>query len=167
MRATAWVERRFPSGSEPGLLPAVLERLRGTPARLEERVAGVSDDRAAQRVSDRWSIAENVGHLVDIDALWRGRIDSLARRDAILAAADMSNRATSEGGYDAWSLRSILEDFRAARAGLVARIESLDSSVLAHSAYHARLDQDMNVVDLAVMLADHDDHHLVAIGRLV
>jgi hypothetical protein len=35
-----WFERGFPTALPPHLLPVIVERLRGTPARLAERLAG-------------------------------------------------------------------------------------------------------------------------------
>ncbi len=39
-----WIERKFVFELPPAMFPNVLERLRGTPARVEERVASLSPD---------------------------------------------------------------------------------------------------------------------------
>ena len=68
-----WFERKFPSGLPGHLLGPILERLRGTPARLAERLAGVPDALLWRRPAEGWSIQENVGHLLDLEPLWRLR----------------------------------------------------------------------------------------------
>src|SRR6187399_3219772 len=55
-----WFDRRFPLGMLPEALPEILERLRGTPARLEDRTPNISRDRLVRRVGGTWSIQENV-----------------------------------------------------------------------------------------------------------
>jgi hypothetical protein len=44
IRLLDWLDRTWPFDLPVGAFPAVLERLRGTPARAEELVAGAHDD---------------------------------------------------------------------------------------------------------------------------
>ena len=50
MQRRTWFERQFELDLPPESLPDVIERLRGTPIRLEERVSRVPDEFRAQRV---------------------------------------------------------------------------------------------------------------------
>ena len=58
-----WFDRRFELGLPPEAFPDILERIRGTPARLEERIHGLESEVLTRRLNDAWSIQENVGHL--------------------------------------------------------------------------------------------------------
>lgn len=41
VRKQPWFERTFPTGLPAAVMPIVIERLRGTPARLKDRVDGL------------------------------------------------------------------------------------------------------------------------------
>jgi uncharacterized damage-inducible protein DinB len=49
----------------------------------------------------------------------------------------------------------------------VERAEALGPADLGHAALHPRLGQPMTVVDHLFFVAEHDDHHLAAIGELI
>ncbi len=162
-----WFERQFPTGLPAHLLPVVVERLRGTPARLADRLAGVPPEVLVRRGGGAWSIQEHVGHLLDLEPLWQRRADDLAARRAELAEADLTNRRTHEANHNAARLAALLAEFRAARAGLVRRLEEFPGDGLAVAALHPRLKVPMNVVDLANFVAEHDDYHLARISELL
>ena len=166
MKRTKWVERRFEFNLPVGVFPCVLERLRGTPARLEELVRGLAPDVLTRRAGDAWSIQEQVGHLLDLDELHEGRLEDYERGLAELRPADMSNRKTYGAGHNSARLPDLLAAFREARARFVRRLEALDEEGAARTALHSRLRQPMRVIDLALFVAEHDDHHLAAITRL-
>lgn len=149
------------------MAPNLLERLRGTPARLEERVAGRSPNRMTDASGDRWSAQKNVGHLLDLEPLWAGRIDDILAGTEVMAAADLENRATHDTDHDSRALKDLLADFRTARAELVATLEALDPDILGATALHPRLRQPMSIIDLMHFVAEHDDHHLAEITRLL
>jgi uncharacterized damage-inducible protein DinB len=162
-----WFERVFPTGLPAHLLPVVAERLRGTPARLADRLAGVPHEALVRRTGETWSIQENVGHLLDLEPLWRQRVDDLAARHAALTEADLTNRRTHEANHNAAPLQGLLADFRRARAELVRRLEAFGGDEAAVTALHPRLKTPMSVVDLAYFVAEHDDYHLARITELL
>lgn len=149
------------------MLPLILERLRGTPARLEERLAGRSAAALTRRLGETWSIQENAGHLLDLEPLWLQRADDLLNRRAAMTPADLQNRKTHEANHNAASLDVLLEGFRRARGTLLDRLEGAEASVLAHTAPHPRLRVPMNLVDHAFFVAEHDDYHLARISELL
>ncbi|HKD64328.1 MAG TPA: DinB family protein [Candidatus Acidoferrales bacterium] len=63
MAQPLWFERKFDFSFPVELYPEIIERLRGTPARLEERVENIEAGRLTARDGDKWSIQENIGHL--------------------------------------------------------------------------------------------------------
>jgi hypothetical protein len=162
-----WLERVFPTGLPAHLLPVVVERLRGTPARIADRLAGVPPGVLVRRRGDSWSIQENVGHLLDLEPLWKQRAGELALRRAELAAADLTNRQTHEADHNAARLEGLLTEFRRARGELVRELEVFPEDGAAFAALHPRLKAPMNVVDLAFFVAEHDDYHLARISELL
>lgn len=147
--------------------PDVLERLRGTPARLEDQLHGQTRDVLVRRLDDRWTIQENVGHLGDLEPLWAGRLEDLLNHENSLRPADLMNRRTEEANHNDVGISDLLEAFRTARREVVDRLESLSDEELALSAFHPRLELQMNVVDLFFFVAEHDDHHLARITEIL
>lgn len=167
MKTMAWIERKFDFGAPASLFPQLLERLRGTPARLEERVRNLAPEALRRREGTTWSIQENVGHLLDVERLWQGRLDDYDAGLATLRAADMENRRTHAANHNDHDLAELLDGFRTARMRLVDRLERLDPAQVERSATHPRLGQPMRVMDMALFAAEHDDHHLARITELI
>jgi uncharacterized damage-inducible protein DinB len=167
IRKQPWFERQFPAGLPAQAFPLVVERLRGGPARLEDRVAALPTAVLIRRLGDTWSIQENSGHLLDMEPLWLDRVeDFLAGRDE-LTVADLTNRKTHEANHNAAALSALLAGFRNARGVLVGRLETVDAGALALTALHPRLRVPMNLVDHAFFVAEHDDYHLARISELL
>jgi len=162
-----WFERRFELGLPPDAFPDILERLRGTPARLEERVLGLEREILTRPTGDAWSIQENVGHLLDLEPLWAARLEEFLRGETRLQAADLQNRKTHEARHDEAPVAGLLSAFRRARFDLVDRLEGLGLEDLGRSALHPRLAQSMTIVDHCFFVAEHDDHHLATIGERI
>jgi uncharacterized damage-inducible protein DinB len=166
-RKSLWTERSFSFDLPLTMFPNLLERLRGTPARVEERVAGLTAAQLRTQVGGKWSIQEIVGHLGRVEGLWLGRLDDYAQGLARLRPADMSNRRTVEADFNAQETGAVLADFRAVRGEFVARLERLPDEGIGRSAHHPRLDRPMRLLDLMVFAAEHDDHHLAGITELL
>jgi len=163
---TKWVKRKFEFNLPVGVFACVLERLRGTPARLEETARALPPHVLTAKPNDPWSIQEHVGHLLDLDELHEGRLEDYAQRLLTLRPADMSNRKTYEADHNAARIEDLLANFRAARGSFVHRLEEFTEDEIALSALHPRLGQPMRVIDLALFVAEHDDHHLATITEI-
>ena len=161
-----WFDREFQLGLPPEAFPDILERLRGTPLRLAERVSGVSPELLTHRSDGRWSIQENVGHLADLEPLWLGRLEDFANGLQALRRADLQNRATWDADHNSADLATLVGGFGRLRSQLVQRTEGMTESELMRTATHPRLGQPMNVVDHCFFVAEHDDHHLATITEL-
>ena len=162
-----WLEYRWSFDFPVGMFRAIVERLRGTPARLEEGVRGAAPDRLTRRPDDRWSAQEHAGHLVSVENIWHVRFGEYARGAATLTAADMENRATEGSGWNGRPPAAILEEFRLARTATVRLLDAVAIEGAARVAHHPRLDRPLRLVDLAFFAAEHDDHHLAAIHGLL
>jgi len=163
-----WFERHFDLGLAPEVFPELLERIRGTPARLEEWVRAVPPDALTARgAGDAWSIQEHVGHFGDLEPLWAGRLEELMAGSPGLRPADLENRATRDAEHNIADIDGLLRHFRHEREAMVNRLEGLTDEDLLRTALHPRLQQPMTVVDLFFFVAEHDDHHLATISARV
>ena len=161
-----WFDRTFPFDLSPSMFPNVVERLRGTPARLEELVRNIPTAVATRRRENTWSIQENAGHLFDLEALWLARVHDLQSGKTELTEADLTNRLTWERKHNEAPLENIVKSFRSAREELIGALEAMDGSMIERAAKHPRLGTPMRLIDLASFVAEHDDHHLARITQL-
>ena len=142
--------------------PAVLERLRGTAARMAELIVGATDDQLRWHDPNAWSAKRHLGHLDDLHALDERRLREYVSGAATLSAADRTNRLTYETDHDAMPAAAIIARFRAHRAGLVAEMDALSEPQVSATALHPRLQRQLRLIDWAYFVAEHDDHHLAA-----
>jgi uncharacterized damage-inducible protein DinB len=167
MKQMPWIARQFAFDTPASMFPGLIERLRGTPPRLEDRLATLPKDLLTRRDGTSWSIQENAGHLLALESLWSGRLDDFAAGLVSLRPADMENRATIASDFNAQRCDAILSAFHLAREGLVARLEDFDSASVERVALHPRLNKPIRVIDMVVFIAEHDDHHLARISELI
>ncbi len=166
MDVKRWVDRAFVFDFPVELFPVVVERLRGTPARLEERVRTIPHAVLTRRDGDRWSIQEHAGHLLDLDELHAGRLEDYQARLPVLRAADPKNRKTYEAGHNARPIEEILRGFRKERLAFVEKLDAWPDGDVGLVSLHPRLQQPMRVIDMAFFVAEHDDHHLAFMTHL-
>jgi len=162
-----WIDRRFDFSFPVALYPEMIERLRGTPARLEDRIQKLPHAILVRRDGERWSIQENAGHLLDLETMVLKRVDEYEAGAQTLHAADMSNRRTYEGEHNSHSIESILQGFREARWRLIKRLDGFEAEMFARTAIHPRLQTSMRLVDMILFQAEHDDFHLTRISELI
>lgn len=158
-----WMERRFVFGLPAGMLPFYLERLRGTAARIEEKVRGLPEDILSEKLDGKWSVKQNMGHLAEIDEIADKRIDE------ILAGVTPMSPAVFEPkhDYNAMAVTDVLAFFRESRARNLAHYSALTADELVRSSLHPRLKEQMTAVDLAWFDAEHDDHHLERMNEII
>ena len=158
--ATLWFDRKFDERLEAGTFPTIVERLRGAPVRVEEKLASIDRTVLTRRLDGTWSIQENLGHLVDLEPLWFGRLEDLLRGEKDLRVADLTNRTTHEANHNAKPLETLTRDFRSARLRLVSRLYTLSEADVVRQAVHPRLKIPLRTIDHCRFVAEHDDHHL-------
>ena len=163
MKRTPWFDRTFPPVEDNGLLPGILERLEGTPHRLRALLAGVE---RSLRIESGWSLAQEVGHLNDLEPLWLQRAGDIVEGRADLTAADLSNRKTHESDHDQWPLSEHITRLERNRMAFVSRLRAASDDDLARASKHPRLGTPMRLIDLAFFVAEHDDHHLATMREL-
>lgn len=162
-----WFERKFDFHLSSDLAPNVCIRLRGTPARLEELTTGANAQELTLQSDDKWSAQEHAGHLLDMEPLWMARVEDFLQQRLTLTPADLTNRRTFEALHNQRPLAEILGAFRLARQALVDRVSGLDLASFSQSLMHPRLNKPMRLLDHLYFVAEHDDHHLAWIWRLL
>jgi uncharacterized damage-inducible protein DinB len=167
MSVAPWFERKFDFHFPVEQFPNVLIRLRGTPARIEEILRRSQREVLIRKPPQKWSAQEHAGHLLDMEPLWRARVDDFLLGAGTLTVADLTNRRTDEANHNAQNLSELLSAFRQARSELLAKVDHLEPHLFERSLVHPRLQQPMRLVDHLFFVAEHDDHHLAAIWELI
>ena len=167
MNQEKWFDRTFDFSSAQNIFPSVIERLTGTPARLEEKFLSIPENITTIRIDNTWTIKENVGHLTDLEPLWQGRLQNILHGEKELRPTDLQNRKTTEAAHNTVPIATLLKDFRQIRMQTIAMIENLSEEQIFKSALHPRLKTLMRTMDLFLFVAEHDDHHLARITELI
>jgi len=167
MQQVKWFDRKFDFDFNENIFPSIFERLAGTPARLEEKIAGILPRLLTERVGDTWTIKENIGHLADLESLWQGRFEDIQNGKKELRPTDLQNTRTSTAGHNETPVEQLLLTFRKARQQTLISIEDIDEATVFKSALHPRLGTPMRSQDLFLFVAEHDDHHLARITQLI
>lgn len=166
MKQTRWFDRKFEFKSDQKIFPSILERLEGTPLRLEYKIQQIKIDHLTIKLNGNWSIQENVGHLIDLEPLWQGRLDDIIGGQKYLRPTDLENKATDLANHHAKDIRELLSQFQEVRSRTMARLQLLSEEDLLKSALHPRLETPMRISDLFLFVAEHDDHHLATMTAL-
>lgn len=167
MAAWPWIERSFSFDFPATKFPDLLERWRGTPARVAAMTNGVPHAVLTRRDDVGWSIQENVGHLVDLGYLPDERIEQILRGEEVLIAADMTNQKTNTAGHNNRDIAGLITRLGADRQRLAVRLLSLSVDDWSRSALHPRIKQPMRIVDVLYFDSEHDDYHLARMRELL
>jgi uncharacterized damage-inducible protein DinB len=167
VKKTEWFNRKFPTIEDNGILPSIVERLIGTPARLEEITRNIDEYLLMKKEGEKWSIKEEAGHMSDLEPLWLGRLHELMSGMAELRVADLTNQRTHNANHNATATEILLQKFRGQRMLFVKQLMQLNDEQLTHVALHPRLRTPMRIIDLAYFVAEHDDHHLARIREIL
>jgi len=162
-----WFDRKFDFNQLSTTFEGVIERLAGTPVRLEEKLKDIKADILSVAVEGTWSIKENVGHLGDLEPLWLNRVEDFVRKEEVLQEADLTNQKTHEARHNEQPIQSLLSAFRSERTKLIERLRPLEENAFELVSRHPRLRTPMRLIDLMYFVAEHDDNHLARISWLI
>ncbi len=166
MRQVNWFDRDFHFESTQNIFPSIIERLWGTPIRLEEKLRVIPTNLLTLRIDNTWTIKENIGHLSDLEPLWQGRLDDILKGKEELRPTDLQNTITTDANHNSTPLEEMLALFKRIRMETLISINDLTEKQIFMSAIHPRLWTPMRTMDLFLFVADHDDHHLARITEL-
>lgn len=166
-----WIERTFTFDFPAKKHPDIVERFAGLPARIDERVRGLT--RAQLTWTDTpgpdakgWSIQENIGHLIQLEAIFGGRIEDFLAGLPELRPADITNQATHRAKYNEHDINAMTAELRTTREAQVRRLRALSDTDFARVSVHPRLKVPMRLVDAVCFVCEHDDYHMARISEL-
>ena len=166
MKQIKWFDRKFNFEHTQNILPSIIERLRATPLSLSVAIENLDREVLTVQLEGKWSILENIGHLLDLEPIWQGRLEDILAGENYLREADLSNTRTHEAQHNAKEAAGIIEAFQKSREKTLLALEQLKEADVFKSALHPRLHQPMRTQDLFLFVADHDVHHLAQISYL-
>ena len=79
----------------------------------------------------------------------------------------MSNAKTTAADHNSKTVDELLKQFKDARNKLITRVSEFDASTASLTALHPRLQTPMRLIDSLFFVAEHDDHELTKIRRLI
>ena len=162
-----WASRELPFGRPAEEMPVLLERLLGTPNRLFGLLRDVPPERVQLRLQGKWSVLEHIGHLLVMQDRMRVRVEDWQRLSERLTPIDLADQAPYVEATRQRDLGDVLEEFRLTRNAFVRAVSQLPRPVLGHFALHPCLERRMRPMDMCLYLAEHDDHHLATVRRIV
>ena len=162
-----WFNKKFRFDLSNEHYGSVLLKLRENPDRISKLVSTLSTEVLTKKVDGKWSIQENVGHLIDLEELHDARIDDFIQKKERLRPADLNNRKTEDANHNSKKIVDLLKQLKEVREHFIKRMKHLDDKALSHSAIHPRLNQPMKPIDMAQFVLDHDEHHIGTIEELI
>jgi hypothetical protein len=137
------------------------------PATLRTQIAGL--DRAALTFrpdGKEWSIVENIGHLLDIDALFGGRIGQIIARDNPTFTLLDVDEAVRRHDYQNKEAAFLLNTFAERRAALLDELRYIQPANRKRAGLHPT-GGPRSIEDLIIYLPRHDEQHRVQIAATI
>ena len=167
MKKQKWFDKKFRFDLPQDQLHLVLKKLAENPENIVRLVSSLPEKILKKRVENKWSIKENVGHLIDLEELHVGRIDDFIAGREKLRSADLNNKKTEDANHNEKNIGELLNQLKLVRENFVRRMKELDEKVLSSNAIHPRLSQPMRPIDMAQFVLEHDEHHIETIKDLI
>lgn len=166
MKQIKWFDRKFEFSFEQNIFPSIIERLECAPANLRHLIDQISAEKLITKIDEKWSIQENVGHLIDLEPLWQGRLEDILNDKEFLRPTDLENKKTDLARHNEKDINVLVAEFRNLREATINALKLLSEKEINKFALHPRLKTPMRTIDLFFFVAEHDDHHFAQIGHL-
>jgi uncharacterized damage-inducible protein DinB len=167
MMKQKWFDKNFEFKYSSADYDLLLNELMKTPEKISQLVLSLPEEKLTKKIDNRWSIKENIGHLIDLEELHDGRIDDFISGKEILRPADLNNRKTVEANHNSKNISQLIILLKQVRENFLERLSDLDDSVRERVAIHPRLNQPMRPIDMAQFVLEHDEHHIQTIKELI
>lgn len=162
-----WADKTFTfNDSLLGKRREFIETLEQTSEVIKKLVKDVPEEMLMRQVDEKWSIKENIGHLITVDMLFFKRLDDYEANAEELFPAEMSGNATYKADYNQQPLADILEKLEQSRLLFAERVKAYPDEMFERSSYHRRLDTQMRLIDMLHFMVEHDSYHLNRIKEL-
>lgn len=167
METMKWFDRKFdfPTGMEK--FPVLMEYLEKSPSNFSEITHAAADPDLNFKPGGKWAVKEHIGHLYILEPLWQRRFLEIRENKTEMSPADLNNKATDAAQFNRYNAAKIIAGFREERENTIALLKSLREEDFLRSSYHPRLKQPMKITDLMHFVAEHDEHHLKSIWRIM
>ena len=166
MQQINWFARKFDFSFKQNIFPSIIERLAGTIIRLDHKIQQIPRGELTKKMDETWSIQENIGHLIDLEPLWQGRLRDMLNGLEFMREADLQNTHTHQAKHNEADVDDLLASFATLRKQTLKSLGILNEKEIYQSSLHPRLKSPMRVMDLFLFVAEHDDHHLARISEL-
>ncbi len=166
MQQIKWFERKFDFSFKQNIFPAIIERLEGTSIRLKTKMEQIPPELLEIKPDGKWSIKENMGHLIDLEPLWHGRLDDIMENKEYLRSTDLENKKTDFAQHNKTDIDTLLSQFQELRELTLNKLKALNEDDVFKTSLHPRLEKPMRTMDLFLFVAEHDDHHLARITEI-
>jgi len=111
MKKTKWFDRKFDFSFQENIFPSIIERLDGTFLRIKAVIDQTPPDSLEIKPDNKWSVKEHIGHLTDLEPLWRGRLDDIFNHEEFLRHTDLENKKTDLAEHNKTHIDDLLAQF--------------------------------------------------------
>lgn len=162
-----WFDRKFDFNFGMEQYDNLLERLQQAPILFDQILSRLPENVQILKLNEKWSIKENIGHLIVLEPLWRIRFQDIKEKKFEMSPADLGNTLTNEMNFNRNLLQGLLKTFSVERNKTLGFLKTLEQIDFSKTSIHPRLQQPMRIIDLMYFVAEHDQHHLEAILNIL
>jgi hypothetical protein len=162
-----WSQRKLEFNRSLEELPVLAERLLGTSDRITALLRNVPQERLQLRLQGKWSVLEHIGHLMVMDDRMQVRVEDWLSLSGRLTPIELADQQAQLDGQRHRELGDMVEEFRITRQAFVDNVLNMPPTVHTHYALHPCMHVRMRPTDMFHFLAEHDDHHLATLRRIV
>ncbi|MDR0265124.1 MAG: DinB family protein [Sphingobacterium sp.] len=162
-----WFDRQFDSNTGSEYFDEFLQRLEHFPSVLNIVLKSCPIEASTRKMGDKWSVNENIGHLMLLEDLWRIRFKDIKEGKPDMSPADLNNTATDQSSFNNMLVEELIKDLVSEREKTIVMLQKLSEEDLLKTSMHPRLQQPMNIIDLMHFVAAHDLHHLHTIQSII
>lgn len=167
MSTSKWFDRKFDFSFEVDEYSKIYQRLQQAPAALAGILFNLPDNTLSHQPDGKWSVKEHTGHLSVLEPLWRARIHDILEIKPVLTPTDLNNTATSEAGFNSFTITELQQKFEEERRQTLSLLDSININDHKHTSLHPRMQQPMRIIDIMYFTAEHDDHHMGVVREII
>ncbi|HEX8176992.1 MAG TPA: DinB family protein [Pyrinomonadaceae bacterium] len=140
---------------EGDILTTLAEQMDSTVRELR----GIGEERAAHRyASDKWSVKELVGHIIDTERIFAYRALRFARGDQTELPGFEQDDYIRHAGFDACPFEELVREFELVRGSNLLMLKHLDEAAWQRRGVASNAE--VSVRALCYIMAGHVQHHM-------
>lgn len=143
---------RVPEGNLPRLLQAQTDDTLNL-------LTSITEEQSLNRyASDKWSIKELLGHIIDAERVFSYRALRIARGDGTPLAGFDQEPYVENGAFDRRAWRDLIDEYSAVRQSTLLLLQSFDDAAWERRGTASQTQ--VSVRALGYIIAGHDRHHI-------